>query len=1855
MNAKKIFLVTFLLLAILTIGAVSASEGADELAAEDSNGEDLSLDDESSSEVISSGEDDIEIMIDTWNEYPLDDSENEFTHTIIIKNVPEGTNGNVSVSIGESDIFKSELKDFDDNNKWDENGYKSYGVNFTQLSSLKDFNSGCMINVKFVNEDNSISSFCILELKEDNKFQLSTAIFRCWNEEWERGPLYTDTTEEVITLNVGAPELNGFFYVECNGVKYRYEPRFYDGGAWHDWVLSSFDITNPGEYPVTATYAPSVNSEPEVIFRGKLNVKAFDEGSEYRVVADNLGQKLIFYGLNGRNCTVSIYARNHNDGAQGNLLNDDNYLIKNFTSIAGTNYRMDYEGDLGLEKGNNYEIAVKVTDYESGDEILVYRNNLQCYDPWGGSIPSEIEMGVNENFFNDENEDDWIVVVRIPEKKMVYYGILEVKLGESSTAVTIAAREMDFDSYTRSYQYSLYYKDWKDYFLDGLYDFRFISDNGTAEQSYILVEHRDGGTSIERVIQINIWNDDWQRGPLYTDSTESVVMINVRSPEIDGIFYVECNGVTYRYEPKFYDSEAWHDWILSSFDIENPDEYDVIVSYAASENSQTKEIFRGKLNVKAFDEGNEYRVVPDNYAQELIFYGLNGRNCNVSIYARNHNDEWQENWWNDDTYLKKSLINLTGKIYRLDYEGDLGLEKENNYEIAVKVTEGDENTEVFFYRNDVWCSDPWEGSIPSEIEMNVNENFFNDGNEDDWVIEVRIPEKKMVYNGRIEIKSGENVIFVKDIFARDMDFDNNARSYTYSLLYRDVKDHLAEGLFDFVFTTDNGTAKQSFISVEFDDGGTRIQRAFDVSVWSLDWNRGLLYDDYTGEVVTIYVHSELIDGTFNVKCHDVSYVFKPKFNENGEPRHGWLLSSFGITESGIYNLTVEYNGEVILNQDLQVFHFSNDEFRVTSDNVNHLISLYCPQDGENCNVSIYLKHNWEEEYQEILTQNLKMLGEWYNWTFDELEFIKDECDNIVKVIVSNNNNMLCYYEEGIWYRDYEEGDFFKPSDLTLVIAHDEFRDDNLEENVITGYIPETTFIVDGTFNISCDEVTIFSKDLSIRDMDFDDMNRYYRFEILYEELKDLNLNSGDILKVIFADKIDNSKNITKSIFYEHVVNEEDDDEFDRFTLVNIVRKANYMIDDVLIQIVDFPDDVDDEFEIVIDRWGDEVSIKFKISELTRNEKGIYTFNCTALGYDVLMDDMSDVDYGIFVRFYRNGENAEEFEGNPRVYRNPDMHEGEITKDAEWGSVIYFDDLDELRNYFNNEFTVTATNQSGIVETLTLNLNDMERFKHENEEEEEVYYITLDDLKITENGDYNISMKFTTKDGEDVQYSSTISLVDFEIDKRTHLDEITSAIFRILLEEEDSGTVAIYVNDTKVFNGTLEEIGYSDWNRMGGYNIPVNYLQITKTGSYKVRLEVNSTKGYRVVEHDIEFQVDGNDVKFIDLMYAYGEWNFLYQSHLTVPVPLDSEFVLYLNGKEAGRTKITTNEFGFELDDSFFDEFGYLKPGSYDANIKLVAGGTETDFASGSFNVLTKNGTVTVSVPTTATTTDDIYLSFSAPYPDVHDIWPVALVIYVDPVAGGDGFEWDDENMIEIRGEDLEGYLDGKTHKFNLAKLPAGTHKIYVSYAYDENYEQYMSHEFFSGFFTINIQKTATKLYGNTVTATYDVSKKLVITLKDAKGRILDDVKLQVKVGSITKTLTTNSKGQISLDVSNLKPGKYTATVKYTGDGTFMASSSTVKVVVNKAKPKFTTTKVKVKAKAKTKQIKITLKHNKKGVKGKQITLKINGKTYKAKTNKKGVATFKVKKLGKGKFTGKLKFKGDKYYKGISGKVKVTVK
>ena len=190
-----------------------------------------------------------------------------------------------------------------------------------------------------------------------------------------------------------------------------------------------------------------------------------------------------------------------------------------------------------------------------------------------------------------------------------------------------------------------------------------------------------------------------------------------------------------------------------------------------------------------------------------------------------------------------------------------------------------------------------------------------------------------------------------------------------------------------------------------------------------------------------------------------------------------------------------------------------------------------------------------------------------------------------------------------------------------------------------------------------------------------------------------------------------------------------------------------------------------------------------------------------------------------------------------------------------------------------------------------------------------------------------------------------------------------------------------------------------------------------------------------------------------------------------------------------------------------------------------------------------------------------------------------------------------------------------------------------------------------------VSKISTQLIVPKVTATYNVNKYVVVTLKDSKGNILVNKKVTVKVGSISKTLTTNAKGQVSVLVSSLLPKTYTASITFAGDNNYVKSSVSAIVTVKKATPKLTAKAKTFKVKVKTKKYTITLKNNKsKVMKNTKVTLKVKGKTFTAKTNSKGVATFKITNLKKkGKFTAVVTYAGSKYYTKVTKKPKITIK
>ncbi len=214
----------------------------------------------------------------------------------------------------------------------------------------------------------------------------------------------------------------------------------------------------------------------------------------------------------------------------------------------------------------------------------------------------------------------------------------------------------------------------------------------------------------------------------------------------------------------------------------------------------------------------------------------------------------------------------------------------------------------------------------------------------------------------------------------------------------------------------------------------------------------------------------------------------------------------------------------------------------------------------------------------------------------------------------------------------------------------------------------------------------------------------------------------------------------------------------------------------------------------------------------------------------------------------------------------------------------------------------------------------------------------------------------------------------------------------------------------------------------------------------------------------------------------------------------------------------------------------------------------------------------------------------------------------------------------------------------------GRYDINITAVGNDNY--YSASEILT--FTV---KSATTITASKVTVTYGTSKKLTLTLKDAKGNTLAGKNVIVNLNGKTYNGVTNSKGQLSIAIpKNLVPKAYTATLTFKGDNMYVKSTGSAVVNVVKASSKITAKKKTFKKSIKVKKYTITLKSGKTPIKKVKVTLKIKGKTYTAKTNTKGKATFKIKKLSKkGKYTAVIKFKGNKYYKTTSKKVKITIK
>ena len=130
-----------------------------------------------------------------------------------------------------------------------------------------------------------------------------------------------------------------------------------------------------------------------------------------------------------------------------------------------------------------------------------------------------------------------------------------------------------------------------------------------------------------------------------------------------------------------------------------------------------------------------------------------------------------------------------------------------------------------------------------------------------------------------------------------------------------------------------------------------------------------------------------------------------------------------------------------------------------------------------------------------------------------------------------------------------------------------------------------------------------------------------------------------------------------------------------------------------------------------------------------------------------------------------------------------------------------------------------------------------------------------------------------------------------------------------------------------------------------------------------------------------------------------------------------------------------------------------------------------------------------------------------------------------------------------------------------------------------------------------------------------------------------------------------------ITVSGLNPGTYTLKVTTIADANHNPVTKTVEITVNKAKTQLTASAKAFKTTDKTKAYTVVLK-DAKGllIKNALVYLKVNGITYKATTNAKGIATFKMAKLTKaGNYRATVTFNGNAFYDKATKSVQITVK
>ncbi len=561
------------------------------------------------------------------------------------------------------------------------------------------------------------------------------------------------------------------------------------------------------------------------------------------------------------------------------------------------------------------------------------------------------------------------------------------------------------------------------------------------------------------------------------------------------------------------------------------------------------------------------------------------------------------------------------------------------------------------------------------------------------------------------------------------------------------------------------------------------------------------------------------------------------------------------------------------------------------------------------------------------------------------------------------------------------------------------------------------------------------------------------------------------------------------------------------------------------------------FTIEVDFWGDIIRTEWNKDDVSMDEE-MYYWTTTDLGIDDRMWDIGgNVNCEVTVIIMDEDDEKEYYAcGEVTFVNSPYISCGELSPFTESEPVItfsFFPPADDL-------FTISIRKDGAFFANRTFKISEMDQY----EEDEENYNLYLDDLGISELGEYEVSVRFTDLPRTDEAiYTSTFNVVPFAIRTFTDTEQITDPVFAIALPEDSVGNVIIKVNGTQVFDETLSDIGYTIFFRGDGYYIKLNDLNIAESGYYDVEMTVNAMDVTRTANNEIYVNVTGNTFEFKDAIYMLE--GFM-DTYLGAPIS-DSEIVLYLNGKKAATGRIYFEGVSFEYEEGYADIYGCLLPGQYQA--RLEVGGVAV--AEDTFEILDNSRNIDAYIDEV---NGEYYLNFKAPWPKCGHLWGYTLNVYVDAYHPDDML-YNDTPVISLCDDEFENLLNEEWHALYIGELEQGNHFIFVEYFIENDDISLEDKDYFIRIFDI-VNKVPTD-----ISAVYDGSDVVATLTNGATGQAIKSANVRFIINDVRYTVKSDASGKAKFSTASLDAGTYTVTVSYEGNSKYSPSSASVDIVV----------------------------------------------------------------------------------------------